>query len=266
MTTETLEQTFPVSGKASLVIRNVRGSVQVRAGESGQVLVAAVKHTGTGDADLTSIELTQAADGTVTAAVRFPERHGFDRMFSNPCKVDLTLTVPAECSLDVRTVSAEIDAQGLTGRFELHTVSGGMRLGALSGEMELHSVSGEVRGQGLKGPLDVRTVSGNVLLEGSEIQAAHTHSVSGSLKLETGLGEGPYEFRSVSGDVGLYVPPQASLTAVLRSVSGGLSSSLPLTSLERRNGNQVAEVQGGGVKVAMQSVSGTLRLANPAAS
>jgi len=262
---ETLEQTFTVSGPARLVVKNVRGSVQVRAGETGQVQVTAVKHTGTGDADQTTIEISQAEDGAVTAAVRFPERHGLDRLFSNPCKVDLTITVPAECSLDVRTVSAELVVEGLNGKFELHTVSGGIHLTALSGEMKLHSVSGDVRGQGLKGPLDVRTVSGDVRLEGSEIQAAHTHSVSGSLKMETGLGEGPYQFRSVSGDVRLQVPAEATLTAVLHSVSGGLSSNLPLTSLERRNGDQVAQVQGGGVTVSMNSVSGALRLGSPAA-
>lgn len=53
-----------------------------------------------------------------------------------------------------------------------------------------------------------------------------------------------------------------SFQAELHAITGNLSTKLPATSISQQNGNQTIEVQGGGVRVTLQSVSGNLSLAS----
>ncbi|MBN2386884.1 MAG: DUF4097 family beta strand repeat protein [Anaerolineales bacterium] len=278
MSEEIFEQTFEVSKPARLVLNNIRGSTRVEAGEEGLIQVRAVVHTETGDEKRTEVKLEQESDGTVKVATRFPEGALGWLSGSHPCKVDYTVQAPRACDLKVGGVSNTASIQGFEGDFSFSSVSGDLTLsdmlGPLSvnmvsgdieladvkGALKLHSVSGELTGRRLAGTLNLDTVSGNVELQESDLPSAHATSVSGSMELETSLGEGPYHFNSVSGEVALKVPAETACTAELHSISGGLSTKLPSTSVSRHNGTQVIEIQGGGVQVKLSSVSGDLKI------
>ena len=126
--------------------------------------------------------------------------------------------------------------------------------------MRLNTVSGRVKGQRLSGPLHVDTVSGRIELGESSIASVDATAVSGGVDVETALTEGPYKFNSVSGQVTLKVPEETHCSAELHTVSGNLRIGLPATSQSRGHGAQTAEVQGGGVKVYLGSVSGDLSI------
>jgi Putative adhesin len=275
---ETIEKTFTVSSPARLVVKNIRGSVDVRSGEENVIHVIAVKHTGSGDAKRTEIELIQEADGTVKAATRFPDI-AFGWLFgSHPCEVDYTITAPSQCSLEVRGVSNEALAEGFKGEFKfnsvsgettlrklngpvkVNTVSGEVKLEEINGEIHLNSVSGEVNGKRVAGAVHMDTVSGDIELKESNAPSAESTTVSGKVEIETPLGAGPYRFNSVSGEVSLKVPAETHCSAEMHSVSGNLRVDLPTTSQSRGGGTQTVEVQGGGVKVYLSSVSGDLLL------
>jgi DUF4097 and DUF4098 domain-containing protein YvlB len=275
---ETIEKTFTVPTPAHLNLSNIRGSVEVRAGEEGIIHVTTVKHTGSGDADRTVIELSQETDGTVKVTTRFPEGAWSWMVGSFPCRVDYIVRAPRKCSLKIKGVSSETSAEGFEGEFsfssvsgemalrdlsgpvKVNTVSGEMELADLAGELCINTVSGEISGKRLSGPLHLDTVSGKVSLEESSLPSAEATTVSGEMTYQTALGEGPYRFNSVSGDVELMVPSETRCSAELRAISGKLSTKLPATSTSRHNGNQTVEVQGGGVKVYLNSVSGNLSL------
>jgi hypothetical protein len=275
---ETIEKTFNVSSPARLNLSNIRGSVEVRAGEDGIIHVIAVKQTGSGDAKRTEVELSQEADGTVKAATHFPEAGWGWLIGSFPCRVDYEVRAPRKCSLKINgasnetsaggfegefsfsSVSGEMTLRDLTGPVKVNTVSGEMELADLTGELRINTVSGEISGKRLSGPLHLDTVSGKVSLEESDLPSAEATTVSGEMTYQTALGEGPYRFNSISGDVELMVPSEARCSAELRAISGKLSTKLPATSTSRHNGNQTVEVQGGGVKVYLNSVSGNLSL------
>jgi hypothetical protein len=74
--------------------------------------------------------------------------------------------------------------------------------------------------------------------------------------LETSLGEGPYKFRTMSGDLKLVLPPETGCTIGFNSISGRLKTSLPTTRSRWQRHNWQAELQGGGPKVRFSSVSG----------
>ena len=275
---DTIEKMFTVSSPARLDLSNIRGSVEIRPGEDGIIRVTATKQTGRGDAERTEIEFSQEADGTVKVATRFPEGGWGWLIGSFPCPVDYVVRAPRKCSLRLNGVSSETFAEGFEGEFSFNSVSGEMTLrdltGSLSaksvsgemeladltGELHINTVSGEISGKHLNGPLHLDTVSGKVSLEESSLPSAEATTVSGEMAYQTALGEGPYRFNSVSGDVELMVPSETRCSAELRAVSGKLSTKLPATSTSRQNGAQTVEVQGGGVKVYLNSVSGNLSL------
>lgn len=78
------------------------------------------------------------------------------------------------------------------------------------------------------------------------------------LVLQTPLGEGPYRFKTVSGNVRLILPPETGCTVGFRSMSGRLKTSLPTTRSRRQIGQSYAELQGGGPEVHFSSMSGNL--------
>jgi DUF4097 and DUF4098 domain-containing protein YvlB len=275
---EIIEKTFIVNSPSRLDLTNIRGCVEIRPGEEGVIRVTATKDGNSGDAKRTEIELLQEPDGTVKVATRFPEGAWSWMFGSFPCKVDYVVQAPKKCSLKINCVSSEMLVEGfegefsfrsvsgmmtmhdLTGPVKVNTVSGEVELAELSGELQLNTVSGKVSGKHIQGPVHLDTVSGKVSLEESSLTAVVASTVSGEMVYQTAFGEGPYRFNSVSGDVELLVPSETHCSAEIRAISGKLSTKLPATTISQQNRNQAVEIQGGGVKVTMQSVSGNLSL------
>lgn len=278
MSDEILEKTFSVSGSPRLVLGNIRGSVDIRPGADGVIMVKAEKLVTSGDANATTIEMTQEADGMIRVKTRFSEPWLGWLFGSRPCKVNYTVTAPRNCALEVsgvsnelfvegfeadasfKTVSGEMTVRGLKGSLSFDSVSGEMWLSDLTGNLHLNTVSGGVNGKHLAGTLSLNTVSGEVDFDQSTLQSVNATTVSGGMELETALGDGPYKFDSVSGDLTMKLPADVRCTAELRTVSGDLSIRLPASSISRQRGRQVTEVQGGGVKVFLKSVSGNMQL------
>jgi hypothetical protein len=257
MAEETFEQVFSTPGAARLVLGNIRGSVEIRPGEPGQIHVRAVKHTDGIGAEQTEVIIGQDADGTVRAETRYREG-GLLFFLRWPCRVDYSVSVPAECTLDVSGVSDAVLVESVRGDIRVVTVSGSLTLRDLSGNLKIRSVSGRVLGERLAGPLEVETVSGGVNLSASQVTSLIASTVSGAVTLESTLGEGPYRFKSVSGPVRLIVPAEAACTVYSSSMTGRFTSSLPNTGMRVSSGGSRYQVQGGGPEVRHTSVSGDL--------
>jgi DUF4097 and DUF4098 domain-containing protein YvlB len=174
--------------------------------------------------------------------------------------VDYIVKAPQACSLKVRGVSNEAFAEGFAGTFDFNSVSGDLTLRNLTGSVRINAVSGDVIGSGFTGPLRVESVSGDVDLSASALESVSAKTVSGDLRLETALATGPYNFNSVSGDVRLLLPAHTRCNADLQTLSGSLFTAFPATGQSSRHGSKSMTVQGGGVHVSLQSVSGDLRL------
>lgn len=258
MSSETLEQTFNVESPARLKLSNVRGSVEIFPGASGTLLVTASKHSENGDASNTRIEMRQAEDGTVIVETRYQDAWWAFFNFSKPCKVDYRVQIPPDCEVDASCISSSLSVRDLNGKFKLSTVSGGINLVNLNGEIKVSAVSGEISGSKLRGALHLNTVSGEVRLVESALSPADLTTVSGEIRLQTALTDGPYRFHSVSGSVWLSVPADTRCSLELQSVSGRIYVRLPVTSQKTGGGHFSCEVQGGGVKVFANSVSGSL--------
>lgn len=263
MSTETFEHAFEVAAPARLKVSNVRGHVDVRPGEDGVILVTAVKHKGSGSNGQTQINIVQESDGLVVAEAKYENSITGWFGLNKPCRVDFTITVPRTCSVKANCVSSSAAIDGLEGNIDVNGVSGDIKLSNLKGEFDFDSVSGKITAENITGPLDMNNVSGKVRISESQIPSLMGKTVSGSVVIESPLTEGPYEFKSVSGNTTLITPLDTACTIRTKSVSGIAKVNLPVTSKSGPRNKQVIEVAGGGPQVNIKSVSGVLKIGSP---
>lgn len=257
MNGERIERQFDVGPDACLLVSNIRGRIDVQPGQAGRIEIVAVKETDSGDSEQTQVHIGQDADGRVTARTEFPDNPTWFS-WNKPCKVNYQVSVPQTCSLTLKGVSSQIKVSSVEGSAHIRSVSGKIEIETLTGDLDVRSISGSIKGTGVIGELCIDTVSGSVHLLESDLSHAHAKTVSGAIRLETPLQEGPYDFDSVSGRVILIVPVDSAFEAHLKSMSGRLKTTLP-GSMNRKNGRRASLVVGeDGPQITLKSISGNL--------
>lgn len=260
MSQETIEHSFEVTSPASLKLSNIRGLIDIQAGEDGVITVTAIKHLNSGDDKRTQVIIEQADNGKVVVKTDYENKVTNWFGMNKPCKVDYTVQVPKDCDVSASGVSSKISMGSLNGSLDINSVSGGLRLRNLSGQMKFGTVSGSIEAEALNGELDANSVSGRIRVMDSQISEAHVKTVSGSMLLETPLADGPYTFKGVSGSAKLVVPGDTACSAHFHSVSGRMGTSLPITEDHRQGSRGSMIIQGGGAEVAYKCVSGSFRI------
>jgi len=137
------------------------------------------------------------------------ERHGNEieikvktgRRNSHDIDSDLTIRVPQASSLEINTVSADIDVVDVTGEQSLESVSWDIETQAHASDMDVNSVSGDLEVEGDNQPMRSRlsTVSGDIDTENlaGEVGA---ESVSGDLVIVNGAFDRA-SLGTVNGDI-----------------------------------------------------------------
>jgi DUF4097 and DUF4098 domain-containing protein YvlB len=139
-------------------------------------------------------------------------------------------------ALEAKTASGDLV---LSGEVEedatLKTVSGDVRIDRVGGDLKLTTVSGDANVRSIGGSVEAKTVSGDVRLD--SVRAGHV------------------TLQSVSGDIAVGVEAGTNLDVDAGSVSGDLSSEVPL-------GSDAASAAGDGPTLVVRgkSVSGDFRV------
>jgi len=185
-----IDQSLQTGPRPDVEISNVAGSVKVTAWDQ-QV----VKVTGRIENDKDRFEMT-GNDQRVVIKVRRDSAK-----YEGKDGAKLEISVPAGASLEVNTVSADVEVGGVKGAQRLESVSGNIVATVFDEQLDLRTISGDatIDGSGGKARVFAESTSGDVRAKGiaSEVEAA---SVSGDLFLE--LGSVPHgRFKTVSGDV-----------------------------------------------------------------
>lgn len=263
MDSHTHLQTFNVTPPAKLTVKNIRGSVVVRAGKADEIRIQAVLDPNSGNVNSTRIEIGQDEDGSVLAMTHTDSLSGVFGRGSNPCKVNYTIYAPSECDIDLNNVSSSAVLEGFQGKFDLSTVSGNLAISNLAGELKVNSVSGDVTGLRLSNTLGLKTVSGDVKLGSSQLNKLQAKSVSGDIYTESPFGEGPYNFDTVSGDVRMIVPPETGCEIQMNTFSGNVFVGLSSTYIKQTGKLRHILVQDGGPLITFKSMSGDLEIITP---
>lgn len=222
---------FVVADRAALDVNISSGSVDVRRGTAGQVVV--------------TIDGSDAADWTVTqvgevVTVEAPAK----RMWgSRPARV--FAEVPDDTDVDVKSASADVALAGRLGAIRVRTASGDVRAGdaarfdanSASGVVSVGSVASVASCTTASGDVDIRSVSGRLTVStasGDVRVASATDDVqigtaSGDVRVDRYDGSS-LAVKAISGDVTIGLPAGIRVEPDFATLSGRTTLPTPVAS------------------------------------
>ena len=262
-----IDETVTLPADGTVRVSNVAGSVKVTGGSGTQVHI-----TGTADEKVKDVSIETKGD-EVKIEVELE-----DHIRGHGGEAALLIQMPSGARLEVETVSASIDVDGLKGELELTSVSGGIdvrgdaksaELESVSGSIdvdgavgrvETSSVSGATTLRGIHGSIESETTSGSIDITASEAEHVECTSVSGSLRF-TGKPKKDAEltFENFSGSVELSLPADLDADVEVHSFSGSIDSEFggKVERPEFGPGSSLAETFGeGSARISVNTFSG----------
>ena len=220
-----INETRPLAADGSVSIDNVKGRIVVRTWAQPQVKIG-----GSLGAGVEKLEID--GDGkSLHIEVKYPRNDNGFRLWGDTGRAEptvLEVTVPQRASLDIDSVSADVDVQQAAGRrLSVESVSGQVSVTASSpGEAKIESVSGDILLRMTTPSAHVESVSGDVDLQGGLTGEVHLETVSGNAKL-VARSLRQLEMSTVSGDLNVQTALTPDATVKSESVSGDLTLALP---------------------------------------
>jgi hypothetical protein len=149
--------------------------------------------------------------------------------FQSSGGLHVKVQVPHSSLASIVTASGDTKLRGRYATLNAKSASGDLVVtGEIDGDANVKTVSGDVRLGRIAGDLRATTVSGDVMA-GSIEGSVEMKSVSGDVRFDS-VREGTVTVQSVSGDIDVGVAPGTNLDVDAGSLSGDLTSEVPLGS------------------------------------
>ena len=195
---EEVNRTLDAAADGHVDVSNISGSIKVKGWSRDQVEV-------TGELGRNVEELIFERSGDkITIKVKVP------RKSSRGIESDLYIQIPENSSLDVGTVSADIEVDEVFGEQKLNTVSGDIdaeavaadvTAAAVSGDVEVNgdrkeaetranSVSGDVTLFRVAGTIAAESVSGDIIIDEGAFDRVNMNTVNGEILFQSELRDG----------------------------------------------------------------------------
>jgi len=272
---EDINETMDAAADGTVSISNVAGSVEVQGWSRKQVEV-------TGELGSDADELIFERDGNdIVIKVKVPRHHG--RRISS----DLIVKVPEASSLEINTVSADIEIDNVEGEQDLESVSGDIEteahakdidVSSVSGDVviqgdrkpmrtRLNSVSGDIEAEDLSGEIEAETVSGDVEIVNGSFSRALAHSVNGEILFHAELlNDGRLDIETINGEVDVEFHGDVSARFDIETFNGEIRNCFG-PEAERTSryapGRELLFREGDGSgRVTIQTLNGDIRLCN----
>jgi DUF4097 and DUF4098 domain-containing protein YvlB len=269
-----INETRKLDPRGRVEIENLKGRIQVRAWDRDEVRITGTLGKGVE-------KLVVDGDGNdLEVRVEYPKHMGGWRGDRTE-PTELLLEVPLQASLDIESVSADIDVDGVAPEdLDVDTVSGNVVIAAaprsanidsVSGDLTLtlnsrdaktESVSGDIvlRGR-LDGEVHAETVSGDIDIDtrGQRLRRLSTGTVSGDADVRTGLADGgDIKSETVSGEIRLHLPKSLSARVSGETFSGDLDAPGAKVHSEEFGPGKTLEAHygDGAAEIRMESFSG----------
>jgi putative adhesin len=242
-----VEQTVEVDPAVNVSVCILSGTVSVHGWDNNQVLARS--------ADAARIELQRSDGAAQTGRAKTIQVVVIDgENKSDDCQAfsDVEISVPRSATIHVQTregditiadvaeayavsQNGDIEIQGASRSAEVCSVGGSVMIKDSVGRLNLNSVGGSVEVANVRpanpgDSLEAVTVSGDIDLERVEHVQLNARTVNGNVNLSGPLSRGGrYEFKTMSGDVTLAMPEDASFQLNAKvSQSGEIITDFPL--------------------------------------
>lgn len=274
-----LDEVLPLAADGKLSIQNASGQVTVRTWNRPEVKITGSLGEGS------QKRIVKGGPRDLSIEIRGTRPGGwFGWMGSSSQPTRLEVTIPRQASLEVDTVSAQVDVAGTAGAsLTLSSVSGGVRVrqaragdadlqtvsGDLDAELETNalsadSVSGRVRiGGRVGGRVQLNSVSGDVSLVADAVERLRMSTVSADGDIRASLAaSGRIQADTVSGDLGLWLPAATSARLQVETFSGGIASPVGTVQREDHGPGQRLDTRlgAGSGGIELESFSGNIRI------
>lgn len=285
---ERLERTLAVDPSVAVTVCVASGNIVVRGWDKREV--RAVSSNAANILLQVSNGNSVAPAATRVEVVLIDSDTGKQRRAGNNCAAysDVELNVPRGAVVELKTTSGDVrvedvsearvqtvsgttEARRIGKDMEAVSVSGDILLEDSSGAARFRSVSGAIEARNLNASagdeLDIHSTSGNIRLERIGQARVEAATVSGSISMTGALARGGrYRFRTISGNVDLLLPADASFQFNAHVSRGGdiVFVNLPFNFTFDNSPTSARAVNGffgtGDASLTLSSFSGTLRL------
>jgi DUF4097 and DUF4098 domain-containing protein YvlB len=267
---QSLDEKRDMATDGHVRIDNLAGNVEVTVWDKAEIEIKGEL----GD-DVEEVEISANNNGI---QIRVINKHNV----RNIDGTDLYIRLPRAASVEVETVSSDIDINGSAGEsIVLETVSGDVEADASPGKIEIQTVSGEVEFEGsvsrsmvetvsgdmsisgVHGEISLSTVSGDVSLIAEKVDRGMFESVSGDLKLDVAVNEsGRLSSDSMSGDVTLRLPAKQQARFEAQTYSGEIRTDFGESDRVSRGPGSILKYQEGnnGALIRLESFSGDIHI------
>ena len=135
----------------------------------------------------------------------------------------VTITVPADCTIQLGVVSASAVVAGLLAGASVKGMSGDITLQGVAGNVFAETMSGEVAACDLDGEIAFKSMSGGLTLAGGSVGSLSVDTMSGQVTADVSLDEGgSVRVSTITGEVTLRLPAESDAHVSLRSTSGAV--------------------------------------------
>jgi hypothetical protein len=291
------DRQFIVNGPVSLELTSGKGDAHITSGPSGEVRVHGDISVKAWSSESGRRRLQQVEANPPLSQEGSLIRIGGGKQGGGDVDVDYTIVVPQDTQVRSVAGSGDLEVQGIegpanftSGSGDVHASeidkdvqivcgSGDVVLSKVKGQVQVNTGSGDVALETIGGPIRIQTGSGSIeitnpgqALEANTgsgdvtIQGAsadlRVRTSSGDVDVQGNPGESNYwDFHTVSGEVVLHVPPNASFRLYARSKSGDIDAAIPIMMEGTAAKHELrARIGDGKARVEIQTSSGDISL------
>ena len=260
----TQELSGPIVAGALLTATTHNGAIRVTGGDVSECKVIAKITTGADTqenakklSDLVEVRLETNAGGTVVVIDK-PKN-----LTNKYVAVELTITLPSNVSLKLKTHNGEVKAVNIKGNVEAHTHNGSVNAKDVGGDGFMTTHNGSISCSGVKGKLKLQTHNGKVRCDGVAGDVdVRTHNGSAKVAYsETAGGVINGHMETHNGSVELKAPAELSVKLEARTHNGSVHTSLPVTVVGEVKKNHLKGTIGAGEgKLFLKTHNGSINI------
>jgi len=261
------EQTYALQAGGTASVRNVDGYVRVVPSDKNEVSFKGVLRVRAG-----SREEAQRLAKDIKVIVSHDEKSfsievkktGTARWvhwgIGHHWALDIDLSVPRQCNLDLSTVDGSVEVSGVEGTLDVSTVDGSVDVVDVRGNIDCSTVDGSCELANVDGKVEAGSTDGSVTIHG-KLHGLRAHTVDGSVyvtALEGSTDAEGWRLSTVDGSISVTLPRSLSFDLEASSIDGHISVAGPAKFVSRSHRKVVATLGEGGAPLSISTTEGSI--------